>query len=698
MSLESNFVKAELQEAVTYGESAMFDSDLVKSEPRDAEMFHTYSINNLNSMDGDGYNKSIGDHRRMKMEDDIDIFYEDLKCEVDNEENLSNYMRDEDLNQDVKPFFSERARQGADMFGTDASTYLNSMNDNKFHGDHGQMEMEDEIDIVYEDLKYGVENGKYFSYNILAQDSTQDVDPLLLDPATQSNLKSLPGGGSFRCDICLKYFAKSNVLRIHLRVHTGEKPFHCNFCPMSFAQSGTLKNHERRHTGERPFRCEICSKSFTRSHVLKIHEMSHTDERPFQCQTCSESFTRSGDLKIHERIHSGGKLFRCTMCPRFFTQSCYLTIHERTHTGEKPFQCEKMSLVSNSVKTEPQDAGMFPTEFINNLNSMDGDVYNKSIGDHRRMKMVDDNDIFYEDLKCEVDNKENLSNYMRGEDLNQDVKPFFSEPARQGADMFGTDTSTYLNSMNDTKFQGDHGQMKMEDEIDIVYEDLKYGIKNEEYFSYNIPAQDSTQDVDPLLLDRETQSNLKSLPGGGSFRCDICLKYFAKSNVLRIHLRVHTGEKPFHCNFCPMSFAQSSTLKNHERRHTGERPFRCKICSKSFTRSHELKIHEMGHTDERPFQCKTCSESFTRSGDLKIHERIHSGEKLFRCTMCPRFFTQSCYLTIHERTHTGEKPFQCEICSKSFTRSGDLISAQCSSFQQYDSHTDKSDLVRGDFQ
>ncbi|XP_061217792.1 zinc finger protein Eos isoform X1 [Neopsephotus bourkii] len=124
-----------------------------------------------------------------------------------------------------------------------------------------------------------------------------------------------PGGirlpnGKLKCDICGMVCIGPNVLMVHKRSHTGERPFHCNQCGASFTQKGNLLRHIKLHSGEKPFKCPFCNYACRRRDALSGHLRTHsvsspTVGKPYKCNYCGRSYKQQSTLEEHkERCHS----------------------------------------------------------------------------------------------------------------------------------------------------------------------------------------------------------------------------------------------------------------------------------------------------------------------------------------------------------------------------------------------------------
>ncbi|XP_074522309.1 zinc finger protein Eos-like isoform X1 [Halichoeres trimaculatus] len=131
-----------------------------------------------------------------------------------------------------------------------------------------------------------------------------------------TNPENIPTGatrtpnGKLMCDICGMICIGPNVLMVHKRSHTGERPFQCNQCGASFTQKGNLLRHIKLHSGEKPFKCPFCSYACRRRDALTGHLRTHavsspTVGKPYKCSYCGRSYKQQSTLEEHrERCHS----------------------------------------------------------------------------------------------------------------------------------------------------------------------------------------------------------------------------------------------------------------------------------------------------------------------------------------------------------------------------------------------------------
>ena len=153
----------------------------------------------------------------------------------------------------------------------------------------------------------------------------------------------------------------------------------------------------------------------------------------------------------------------------------------------------------------------------------------------------------------------------------------------------------------------------------------------------NYHSSSSIVDENKLFLKKKTGRKYKNLVE--CYKCDVedCSILFEKEEELNIHKLIH--KNLLFCPFfgCGLKFENEKNLQKHQKTHIpSKKIYQCNYpgCEKSFTASYNLKIHFRIHTGERPYQCNICGMTYYDRANYKYHCKTAHVEKNNKDTIC----------------------------------------------------------------
>ncbi|NXM78990.1 IKZF2 protein, partial [Serilophus lunatus] len=205
-----------------------------------------------------------------------------------------------------------------------------------------EMQSDDEYDrkpLSHEDEIRAHDEGSSLEEPFI--DNNEMVDNRKIQELSSEGGIRLPNG-KLKCDVCGMVCIGPNVLMVHKRSHTGERPFHCNQCGASFTQKGNLLRHIKLHSGEKPFKCPFCSYACRRRDALTGHLRTHSGvglvwermlELPAERIWVEASFPSHLSYSLEGLSpFKMGKPHKCNYCGRSYKQRSSLEEHkERCH-------------------------------------------------------------------------------------------------------------------------------------------------------------------------------------------------------------------------------------------------------------------------------------------------------------------------------------------------------------------------------